>query len=62
MAQRKTTTSNAVKDRWKAENYSRINIYLSKDQAAEYKARCEAAGISMSKIPRTAIENFLKDK
>lgn len=62
IAQRKTTTSNAVKDRWKAANYTRVSLYLTKDQAAEYKAKCEAAGINMSDIPRAAIEKFLRDE
>lgn len=57
---RKTTTSNAVKDRWKAENYSRINIYLPKEDAAAYKALCTEQGLNLSDIPKEAIYKFLR--
>jgi hypothetical protein len=57
---RKTTTSNAVKDRWKAEHYTRINLYLDKDLAAAYKAKCKEEGISFSEVLRDAIIKFLE--
>lgn len=60
MAPRKTTTSNEVKDRWKAANYDRINIYLPKEDAAEYKRRCAELGQPISEVPKEAIYNFLK--
>lgn len=62
MAPRKTTTSNEVKDRWKAANYTRINIYLPKEDAAAYKAKCAEQGKTLSDIPKEAIYNFLGDK
>ena len=62
MANRKTTTSNEVKDRWKAANYTRVNIYLPKDDAATYKAKCAAVGKSLSDIPKDAIYKFLRDE
>lgn len=59
MAKRKTTTSNEVKDRWKAANYTRVNIYLPKDDAAAYKQECEKRGLTLSDIPKEAIYKFL---
>lgn len=58
--QRKTTTSNEVKDRWKAAHYTRINIYLDKEIAAAYKEKCIEAGLNFSEIPKEAIEKFLE--
>lgn len=60
MANRKTTTSNEVKDRWKAANYTRINIYLPKEDAAAYKEKCNAEQLSLSDIPKEAIYKFLR--
>ena len=60
MANRKNTTSNEVKDRWKAANYTRVNIYLPKEDAAIYKEKCAADGISLSDIPKEAIYKFLR--
>lgn len=57
---RKTTTSNEVKDRWKAAHYTRLNIYLDKDIAAAYKEKCAAVGINFSDIPKDAIIKFLE--
>lgn len=57
---RKTTTSNEVKDRWKAANYSRINIYLPKEDAAAYKQKCAETGRSLSDIPKEAVYKFLR--
>lgn len=62
MEKRKTTTSNAVKDRWKSENYTRVNIYLPKQDAAEYKAKCTEKQISLSDIPKAAIYKFLREE
>lgn len=62
MANRKTNTSNAVKDRWKAANYTRVNIYLPKEDAAAYKEKCAAKQLSMSDIPKEAIYKFLREE
>lgn len=62
MTKRKTTTSNEVKDRWKAAHYTRLTIYLDKDDAAAYKEKCEKAGKAMSEIPKEAILDFLRDE
>lgn len=58
---RKTTTSNEVKDRWKAANYARVNVYLPKEDAAAYKAKCLEKSKTLSDIPKEAIYNFLRD-
>jgi hypothetical protein len=55
-------TSNAVKDGWKAKNYDRINIYLPKEDAAAYKAKCEEEGKTLSDVPKEAIYKFLGAK
>ena len=60
MKNRKTSTSNEVKDRWKAANYTRINIYLTKEDAAAYKEKCASEGLSLSDIPKEAIHKFLR--
>lgn len=59
---RKTTTSNEVKDRWKAANYTRINIYLPKEDAAAYKAKCADQNMTLSDVPKEAIYQFLKSE
>jgi len=56
---RKTTTSNEVKDRWKAANYTRVNIYLKKEDAEIYKSKCETEGLTLSDIPKDAILKFI---
>lgn len=55
-------TSNEVKDRWKAANYTRLTIYLPKEEAASYKAKCDAQGKTMSDVPKEAIYKFLRDE
>lgn len=57
----KTKTSNEVKDRWKAANYTRINLYLPKDDAAAYKLKCAEKQLTLSDIPKEAIYKFLRD-
>ena len=56
---RKTTTSAEVKNRWNAAHYTRLTIMLDKDDAAEYKAKCEREGFSFSEIPKVAIYDYL---
>lgn len=60
MAPRKTTTSSAVKRRWNEANYTRLVVFLPKEDAAEYKRRCAELGKPMSDIPKEAIYQFLK--
>lgn len=52
-------TSTKAKDRWKAANYTRINIYLPKADAEAYKAKCAEQGKNLSDIPKEAIYEFL---
>jgi molybdenum cofactor biosynthesis enzyme MoaA len=61
MATRKTTTSNEVKDRWKAANYTRINIYLTKEDAEKFKEKCKADGLNLSDIPKKAILDYIAE-
>lgn len=60
MAERKTTTSTEVKERWKAANYSRFTIYLPKADAEEYKGKCAKENLNLSDIPKEAIYKFLR--
>ena len=60
MANRKTTTSTEVKERWKAANYTRVNIYLPKEDAAAYKEKCASENLNLSDIPKEAIYKFLR--
>jgi hypothetical protein len=60
MADRKTSTSVEVKDRWKAEHYTRVTIYLPKRDAEEYKDRCARENLNLSDIPKDAIYKFLR--
>lgn len=62
MANRKTTTSTAVKRRWNDAHYTRLTISLPKEEAAAYKAKCSELGISFSDIPKEAISKFLREK
>lgn len=60
MVDRKTSTSNEVKDRWKAANYTRVTIYLPKEDAETYKNKCYKKNLSLSDIPKEAIYKFLR--
>ena len=53
-------TSNEVKDRWKAANYTRLNIYLPKEDAEIYKQKCKDSNKNLSDVPKDAIYKFLK--
>lgn len=41
-------TSAAVKNKWNAENYDRINLTVPKGKKEEYKATAEANGESLN--------------
>lgn len=55
-------TSSEVKARWNAANYDRIVLYLPKEDAAAYKAKCEEEGKTLSDVPKEAIYKFLGAK
>ena len=59
---RKTTTSTEVKRRWNEANYTRLTVYLPKAQAEEYRMKCDRMGLSLSDIPKEAINDFLREK
>lgn len=56
---RKTHTSSAVKARYNAKTYDRIQINLRKDKAAAYRAKCDKLGISYSEPLHKAIDELL---
>lgn len=60
MANRKTTTSSEVKNRWNSAHYTRFTFVLDKDTAQKYKEKCERLGLNYSDIPKEAINQFLK--
>ena len=62
MKTRKNTTSSEVKARWNAAHYTQLVIYLPKDVAAAYKAKCRESGLSYADIPKDAIAKFLKEQ
>ena len=45
---RKTYTSAAVKNRYAAKNYDRINLFVKKGQRDAIKQRAEALGMSLN--------------
>ena len=53
-------TSWQVKAKYNRKTYSQIAVSVKKDTAEAYKAKCDALGISYSKILHEAIENFLR--
>lgn len=57
---RKTTTSNAVKERYKKKTYDRIVIDVRKEKAGAYKNKCDSFGIPYSKPLHEAIDKFLE--
>ena len=60
MANRKTTTSSAVKNKWNAAHYDRICISLDKEGAEIYKEKCKKLGLSFSEVPKQAILDFIE--
>lgn len=59
---RKTRTSSAVKAKYNAKTYDRIQISVRKDKAAAYKAKCKALGISYSEPLHKAIDAILQEQ
>lgn len=56
---RKTHTSSAVKARYNAKTYDRIQINVRKEKAAAYKAKCDELGITYSEPLHKAIDEIL---
>lgn len=63
MANRKTTTSSEVKQRWKAKTYKAYQVNLRKDEDAELIAFVESlrGRIGTSDIFRIGIETIKKE-
>ena len=47
---RKNTTSPAVRNRWNAKHYDRINVTLPKGYGDLFKAYCEEKGTTMNSL------------
>ena len=56
---RKTHTSTEVKRRYNEKVYARINFSAPKDLVAEFKAKCDAQGISQAQVLKEAMRNFI---
>lgn len=61
MADRKTTTSTAVKRRYNSKVYSKIQAELPKDTVFAFRAKCKEIGIPQAQVILEAIEKFLRD-
>lgn len=59
---RKTHTSSAVTNRYKAKTYTRLVLEVHKEKAAAYKQKCKEMGIPYSKPLQETIERILKEK
>ena len=57
---RKTHTSTAVKRRYNAKTYTQIAVYVPKDTAEDFKAKCRETGTPQAQILKQAIDDFLK--
>lgn len=56
---RKTHTSSAVKNRYKAKTYTRLVLDVRKEKAEAYKAKCAELGITYSKPLQEAIDQII---
>lgn len=56
---RKTTTSSEVKRRYNQKTYGAVTVYVPKEMAEAFKAKCAAEGIPQAQIIKKAIEEFL---
>ena len=59
---RKTHTSSAVKAKYNAKTYDRIQLNVRKDKAAAYKAKCDLLGIPYSEPLHKAIDALLNQE
>lgn len=52
-------TSTQAKTKWNTENYKRLSIYIDKEDAERYIAKCAAEGKTLSDIPKQAILSYI---
>ena len=57
---RKTKTSSEVKNRYNKKVYDSVSIKAPKELVQAFRAKCEAEGVSQSRIFKKAMEDFLK--
>lgn len=62
MADRKSTTSTAVKARYNNKVYDVISVRVPKEMAAAFKLKCSETGIAQAQIIKNAIEDFLNER
>lgn len=59
MAERKTKTSTAVKQRYNEKVYDVISVRVPKELAAAFKAKCAETGTPQAQVIKQAISDFL---
>lgn len=59
MAERKTKTSTAVKQRYNEKVYDVISVRVPKELAAAFKAKCTETGTPQAQVIKQAISDFL---
>lgn len=52
-------TSTQAKTKWNSENYKRLSIYIDKEDAERYTAKCAAEGKTLSDVPKQAILSYI---
>jgi hypothetical protein len=58
---RKTTTSTAVKNRYNAKTYDKVQANLPKSLVAEFRAQLAERGDTVTNVIRAAINAYLSD-
>lgn len=59
MAERKTKTSTAIKQRYNEKVYDVISVRVPKELAAAFKAKCVETGTPQAQVIKQAISDFL---
>ena len=58
----KPKTSSAVKRKYNQKAYGTVSVYIPKELAESFKAKCAETGISQAAVVRAAIEKFLNEE
>lgn len=59
MAERKTKTSTAVKQRYNDKVYSIVSVRVPKELAASFKTKCAETGTPQAQVIKQAITDFI---
>ena len=55
-------SSTKVKRNWNEKAYTRLVLFIPKDEADRYKRKCTEQGRTFSEVPKAAITQFLEDE